>query len=122
MIGKLENKLESARLGKECYRGKLNRCVKESNTVSSDFDYKLATLEESYQLKIDGLKLDSEIVGLRGEMQALRAECEEMRSKVKDIKIETHVHRQLYNDNVRLCCFELLSVNVGIHQVYRANY
>ena len=24
MIGKLENKLESARLGKECYRGKLN--------------------------------------------------------------------------------------------------
>ena len=115
MIGKLESKLESAQLGKEYYCGKLNCCVKESNTVSADFDYKLAKLEERDQLKIDGL--DSEIVGLRGEMQALRAEYEEMHSKVEDIKIETHVHSQLYNDNVRLCCFKLLSMNVGIYQV-----
>ena len=53
--------------------------------VSADFNYKLATLEERHQLKKDGL--DSEIVGLHGEMQALRAEYEEMRSKV-DIQIE----------------------------------
>ena len=116
VIRKLENKLESARSEKECYRGKLNRCInKESSTVNTDFDHKLATLEERHQLKIDGL--DSEIVGLRGEMQALRTEYEEMRSKVEDIKIETHVHGQLYNDNVHQCCYELLSMNVGIHQV-----
>ena len=115
MIGNLENKLESARLGKECYRDKLNRCIKESSTVTADFDYKLATLEERHQLKIDGL--DSEIVGLHGKMQALRAEYEEMQSKVEDIKIETQVHGQLYNDSVHQSCFKLLSINIGIHQV-----
>ena len=118
VIRKLENKLESVRSEKECYRGKLYRCInKESSTVNTDFDHKLSTLEERHQLKIDGL--DSEIVGLRGEMQALRAEYEQMRSKVyaEDIKIETHVHGQLYNDNVLQCCYELLSMNVGIHQV-----
>ena len=72
MIEKLENKLESARSGKECYRSKFNRCIKECSTINADFDYKLATLKEKHQFKIDGL--DSEIVGLRGEMQALRAE------------------------------------------------
>ena len=55
MIGKLENKLESARSGKECYRGKLNCCIKECITVDADFNYKLATLEEKHHLKIDGL-------------------------------------------------------------------
>ena len=80
-LGKLDSKLESARLGKECYRGKLNRCTKEFSTVNTDFNYKLATLDERHQLKIDGL--DSEIVMFHGEMQALGAEFEEMRSKVR---------------------------------------
>ena len=117
-IMKLENKLESAQLGKECYRSKLNRCIKGSSTSEIGFDEikcKLAALEEECQLKINGL--ESEIVELHSEMQALRVEYEEMRSKVEDYKIETQVHSQLYSDNVRQCCLELLSMNVGIHQV-----
>ena len=50
-------------------------------------------------------------------MQALRGEYEKMHSKVENIKIETHVHGHLYNDNVCQCCYELLSMNIGIHQV-----
>ena len=42
---------------------------------------------------------------------------EEMQSKIEDGKIETQVHSQLYTDNVRQCCLELLSMNVGIQQV-----
>lgn len=46
VIRKLKNKLESGQSEKECYHGKLNRCInKESSTVNTDFDHKLATLE-----------------------------------------------------------------------------
>ena len=66
-------------------------------------------------MKINGL--ESEIIKLRSEMQILRIEYDEMQNKVEDDKIETQVHSQLYTDNVRQCCLELLSMNVGIQQV-----
>ena len=117
-IAKLENKLESAQQGKECYRSKLNRCLKASSASQTAYDEiqcQFAALKEECQLKIDGL--ENEVAELRSEMQTLRVECEEMQSKVEDGKIETQVHSQLYTDSVRQCCLELLSMNVGIQHV-----
>ena len=117
-IATLENKFESAQQGKECYRSKLNRCLKGSSaaqTVYDEIQCQLVAFKEECQLKINGL--ESEVVELRSEMQTLRVEYEEMRSKIEDGKIETQVHSQLYTDNVRQCCLELLSMNVGIQQV-----
>ena len=66
-------------------------------------------------MKIDGL--ENEVAELRREIQTLRVEYEDVQSKIEDDKIETQVHSQLYTDNVRQCCLELLSMNVGILQV-----
>lgn len=117
-IAKLENKLESAQQGKECYRSKLNRCLKASSTSQTAYDEiqcQLVALKEECQLKIDCL--ENQVVELRSEMQTLKVEYKEMQIKVEDGKIETQVHSQLYTDNVRQCCLELLSMNVGILQV-----
>ena len=61
-IATLENKLESAQQGKECYRSKLNRCLKGFSASQTAYD--------EIQLKINGL--ESEVVELRSEMQTLR--------------------------------------------------
>ena len=117
-IAKLENKLESAQQGKECYRSKLNRCLKGSSTSQTTYDEiqcQLVALKEECQLKID--HLENEVVELRSEMETLKVEYEENQIKVEDGKIKTQVHSQLYTDNVRQCCLELLSMNVGILQV-----
>ena len=117
-IAKLEDRLELAQQGKECYRGKLNRCFKESSTSQTAYDElqcQLVALKEECQMKID--RLENEVVELRSEMQTLKVEYDEMQIKVEDGKIETQVHSQLYSDNVRQCCLELLSMNVGILQV-----
>ena len=37
-IAKLENKLESAQQGKECYRSKVNRCVKAPSVSQAAYD------------------------------------------------------------------------------------
>ena len=114
-VAKLEKKLETAQLAKEHYRSKANRCFKsssESDIAIGDSESRLSILEEKYQQKFDCL--ESEIVRLRNDLEVLEGEYEEMQRKEK---IETHVHGQLYNDNVCQCCLELLSMNVGIHQV-----
>ena len=117
-IATLENKLESAQQGKECYRSKLNRCLKGSSVSQTAYDEiqcQLVAFKEECQLKTDSL--ESEVVELRSEVQTLRVEYEEMQSKIEDGKIETLVHSQLYTDNVRQCCLEFLRMNVGIQQV-----
>ena len=91
----LENKLESAQQGKECYRSTLNRCLKGSSTSQTAYDEiqcQLVAFKEECQLKINGL--ESEVVELHSEMQTLRVEYEEMQSKIEDGKIETQVHAQ----------------------------
>ena len=115
---KIEKRLHSAHLGKECYRSKLNRCLKgfsESGVAIEEVTDQLATLEEKYQLKIN--ELEVEIDELRNELGAVRLDENDMESKARDCTIETEVHSQLYLDNVRQCCLELLSMNVGIRQV-----
>ena len=117
-IATLENKLESAQQGKECYRSKLNRCLKGSSASQTAYDEiqcQLVAFKEECQLKTDGL--ESEVVELRSEVETLRVEYEEMQSKIEDGKIETQVHSQLYTDNVHQCYLELLSMNVGIQHV-----
>ena len=92
-IATLENKLESAQQGKECYRSKLNRCLKGSSASQTAYDEiqcQLVAFKEECQLKTDG----SEVVELRSEVQTLRVEYEEMQSKIEDGKIETQVHSQ----------------------------
>ena len=71
-------------------------------------------LEENYQQKFD--YLESEKTHLHSSAKVLTEEKDEMESK-QHSKIETRAHGQLYNGNIQQCCFELLSMNVGIHQV-----
>ena len=100
---------ELAQQGKECYR---SRCFKESSTSQTAYDElqcQLVALKEECQVKID--RLENEVIELRGEMQTLKVEYDEMQIK---IEIETQVHSQLYTDNVRQCCLELLRPN---HQI-----
>ena len=53
---------------------------------------------------------------LRSSLNSIQEKYEEMKSR-KFQKVETHVHGQLYNDNIRQYCLELLSMNVGIQEV-----
>ena len=76
-IAKLENKLESAQQGKECYRSKLNRCLEASSTSQTTYDEiqcQFVALKEECQLKID--HLENEVVELRSEMETLKVEYE----------------------------------------------
>lgn len=112
-VAKLEKKFETAQRAKECYRSKANRRFKSSSeSAVGDSKSSLSTLEEKYQQKFDCL--ESEIDRLRSDLEVLQVDYKEQQQKEK---FETHIHGQLYNDNVRQCCLELLSMNVGIHQV-----
>ena len=121
VVIKMEKRLHSAHLGKECYRSKLNRCLEgfsESGVAIEKVTHQLSTLEEKYQLKINELEIDE----LRNELGAVRLDEKDMESKARDCTIETQVHSQLYLDNVHQCCLELLSMNVSICQVRRTSH
>ena len=67
-----ENKLESAQQGKECYRRKLNRCLKGSSVSQTAYDEiqcQLVAFKEECQLKIDSI--ENEVVELHSEVQTL---------------------------------------------------
>ena len=46
-----------------------------------------------------------------------RDELPERLSQVESKMVATKTHKQLHNDNVRRCCIELMSFNVGMKQV-----
>ena len=51
------------------------------------------------------------------ETKIERDELSERLSQVESKVVGTKTHKQLYNDNVRQCCMELMTFNVGMKQV-----
>ena len=120
-IKKLEKKLESAQQGSESYYSKINCCSKNSvQQTETDFEElqcKIALHKEDCQSKISFL--ENEMVDLCVELNKTQVEHIQLQEKldeVKQDKVDTKVHSQLYADNVQFC-LELLRMNVGILQL-----
>ena len=84
----------------------------------SELYSKFEELRSDYDLKIQDLK--TEIAQLHASLDEKQSGNEQLREKLNEIDtklLKTKEHKQLYLDNVRQCCLELLSLNVGIRQV-----
>ena len=84
------------------------------NEIYSKFE----ELQSNYDLKIKMLK--TEITQLHTSLDEKQSTSEQLRERLNEIDtklLKTKEHKQLYLDNVRQRCLELLSLNVGIRQV-----
>ena len=111
--------MESAQQGSEWYCSKLNRCSKNSiwqtETDFEELQCKQASHKEDCQSKINFL--ENEMVDLHVELNKTQVEHIQMQEKLNEVrqdKVDTKVHSQLYADNVQQFCLELLSMNLGI--------
>ena len=92
--------------------------LKRNVNQLSELHSKLEELQLDYDFKIENLK--TEITRLHGSLDKKQSYTDQLHEKLDEIDmklLETKQHKQLYRDNVRQCCLELLSLNVGIWQV-----
>ena len=117
----LQKNLETAKYKKEQSRvtafrnsKKKGKVVTERNNIVA----KITLIEESLLNKIKGLEaMCSQLKECIEETKIERDEFSERLSQVESKMVATKTHKQLYNDNVRQCCMELMSFNVGMKQV-----
>ena len=92
--------------------------LKRNVNQLSELHSKLEELQLDYDFKIENLK--TEITQLHASLDKKQSYTDQLHEKLDEIDmklLETKQHKQLYHDNVRQCCLELLSLNVGIRQV-----
>ena len=78
---------------------------------------------EEFEMEVNGMK--AEISHLKQEINDLQAERDDLIDKLKGSatiqlshnKLPTKEHQQKYCPNIRQCCIQLLSLNVGIRNV-----
>ena len=117
----LQKSLETAKYKKEQSRvtafrnsKKKEKVVTERNNIVA----KITLIEENLLNKIKGLEATcSQLKECIEETKIERDEFSERLSQVESKMVATKTHKQLYNDNVRQCCMELMSFNVGMKQV-----
>jgi hypothetical protein len=74
-------------------------------------EYRLAQQAESFESKLSHMI---------SRLDAAKIERDVLADRLNELevgKFRTKEHRQKYMDNVRQCCIELLSLNVGLKQV-----
>ena len=75
-------------------------------------------IEEKLLNKIS--KLEATYSQLKECMEETRIERDKLSEQLSQVELKmvaTKTHKQLYNDNVRQCCMELMSFNVSMKQV-----
>ena len=90
------------------------RNSKRKETVIADkheIDVKMQLMEEKPLNKISELEATcSNLKECIEEIRIERDELSERMSQVESKMVATKTHKQLYNDNVRQCCMELMSL------------
>ena len=79
---------------------------------------KLLTMEEIFDTRVE--MHNKQVLDLNNALQSTRDEYDTLRGRVIDLEstcIVTKEHNMKYLDNIRLCCMELLSLNVGVLNV-----
>ena len=79
---------------------------------------KLQELEEQFSKHTNALEV--EVKELSDALDIARSERDKLAerlTKIQSQKLRTKEHRQLYLDQVRQCCIELMSLNVGMKEI-----
>ena len=121
VIERSEEKCISLHHKKEKGRVKSYRLLKKTETTEvglNEIQSKYVQLESECNSKIK--LLENEIEQLHVILNEKESTTEQLSKRLDEIDnklLKTKEHKQLYLDNVRQCCLELLSLNVGIRQV-----
>ena len=121
VIEQFEKERQLLHLKKEQSRVKSYRLSKKAEIAEVDLNEiqsKFEQLESECSSKIKSL--ENEIVQLHAILDEKEGVTEQLLERLNEIDtklLKTKEHKQLYLDNVRQCCLELLSLNVGIRQV-----
>lgn len=111
-VTQMESQLQQLRRDKERYRHKAEYWRSKTYQVkSSSEDQEIREIADKEE-KIKTLK--HEIVNLEDHNIDLQDKIKELTST--DDEVETF-HKGRYNDDIRACCYELLSLNVGIRNI-----
>ena len=114
----LQKNLETAKCKKEQSRVAAFRSSKSKEAEVAEIDVKIQLIEENLLYRINELETTcSHLKECIEETKIERDELSERLSQVESKVVATKTHKQLYNDNVRQCCMELMSFNVGMKQV-----
>lgn len=79
---------------------------------------KLQELEEQFSKHTNALEV--EVKELSDALDIARSERDKLAerlTKIQSQKLRTKEHRQLYLDQVRQCCIEVMSLNVGMKEI-----
>ena len=107
---KFEDRVKRTKLTAQRYRVNLWNAKKRADCI----------VKETKQLYAQTKLVDKEMIELRKELYDVVDERDSLLQRILELqldKFETKEHRQKYLDNVRQCCIELLSMNVGIKNV-----
>ena len=121
VVEQFEKEHHSLHQKKEKSRIKSYRLLKKTETTEVDLNeiqLKYVQLESEHSSKI--IFLENEIKQLHAILKEKESTTEQLFERLNEIDgklLKTKAHKQLYLDNVRQCCLELLSLNVGIRQV-----
>jgi len=92
-----------------------NKSKELAIAAKNDVDAKMHLLEEKLMSKI--YKLESQYSDVKNSLDESEIERSERLLELESTLVTKKSHKQLYKDNVRQCCMELMSFNVGIRQV-----
>ena len=118
---RLSTRLKKVESNSERYRINLHNLKKTSQFVSDkvqQLENKLVTIEENFDARVE--VHDKQVLDLKNALESTRDDYDTLRGRMNDLEsacIETKEHNMKYLDNIRLCCMELLSLNVGILNV-----
>ena len=107
---KLKDRLERTEIASERHRANLVHAKKRAENVALEMD-ELKVHTKLLETKLGELSL--EIRSIEDERECLLQRLEELQSST----FRTKEHQQKYLDNIRQCCMELLSMNVGVNNV-----
>ena len=117
---KLSRQLDMAQMRKEMYRSRANYSVTQVNKARLDtqrIDEQLHELQQASHTSIQELeaKIKAQSV-IIDKLQSENAELKEEIARLQERRVVTFEAGQ-YTDEVRQCCLELLSMNVGVNNV-----
>ena len=118
IIEQFEKDCQLLQQKKEQHRVKSYRLSKKAEKAEVDINEihsKFVQLESGCNSKIKSL--ENEITQMHAIMDEKEMATEQLHERLNELDmklLKTKEHKQLYLDNVRECCLELLSLNVGI--------
>ena len=118
---RLSAHLKRVQSNAERYRINLHNTKKKSGSVADEvqqLEKKILAMEESIDTRAEVYV--QEVAGLKDALDSTRDEYDTLVGRVNDLEsacLETKEHKMKYLDNIRQCCMELLSLNVGVLNV-----